>query len=756
MTSSVLMSFNVEKKKEAESMGFLEKEIKKQNFETFDLTYENAILNNLVIGSTGTGKTSTVILPMIENLIKNNTPGLILDIKNNLTDYIYNIAEKYNKKDMLIELSIFPTGKKVNILNGIDKETLKTLIKNSFPIDIHSNKDPYWTIQGLKIIEDVIDVYFILKETLEDIPELSFLTFNTILNNEKNARKIYNLFLQKCKKHPEYKEIINRINSYAFHIFKNPDNFDNKETYHSQLTWTKTNVFNYFEALGTLPYFNFNYIYNKDFILDFNDLFYKQKKIVILRLDFIFDNLEQKFLSNFIRQKMIKDLISSGNKTEYTFNLIDEFQTVASFKDFGFNDEHWFDKSREFKNIQIISVQSLSALYSVSQGNYTAVQSLLNNCRNKIILNNYDIETLNYFDKYTDFFSNYISPLNLQLGEGLLFTFDYKSKKNSLFNIKLFFKEYKSKNKPEINKIYKEFVEKKYTETFNFLLKKLQIFKENQSSVNDLENQYLNFDEYLENMSGKLTLKLEDINNKISGSISDLESNRYGFYDISLYGKIKESRMFFKKEVAFSDSKIVYSNPVILFNSILSISEYLTILDEKTFEKITSDNIKFLQFLNDLTIDDLIFINPADALIYLFNGFYLKDEELDTLFQASSYYIDMLNFIKKMEPVFKKYNFKIKEEFISSKFIFSKIKEKIYFLAKEIDPKLNLRKVLSEQNNLQFSEQDFIFNKFLEELMYQFDINEHQPFYNYKDYIEPLINPVIKKKLQQIIQKINS
>jgi len=118
MTSSVLMSFNVEKKKEAESMGFLEKEIKKQNFETFDLTYENAILNNLIIGSTGTGKTSTVILPMIENLIKNNTPGLILDIKNNLTDYIYNIAEKYNKKDMLIELSIFPTGKKVNILKS--------------------------------------------------------------------------------------------------------------------------------------------------------------------------------------------------------------------------------------------------------------------------------------------------------------------------------------------------------------------------------------------------------------------------------------------------------------------------------------------------------------------------------------------------------------------------------------------------------------------------------------------------------------
>ncbi|UKI26480.1 MAG: type IV secretory system conjugative DNA transfer family protein [Bacilli bacterium] len=60
--------------------------------------------HNLIVGSTGSGKTVSVILPLIFNLADSNESMIINDVKGELYKYTYNYLKK--KKIMMLRLLI--------------------------------------------------------------------------------------------------------------------------------------------------------------------------------------------------------------------------------------------------------------------------------------------------------------------------------------------------------------------------------------------------------------------------------------------------------------------------------------------------------------------------------------------------------------------------------------------------------------------------------------------------------------------------
>ena len=67
--------------------------------EKVSLTAKQMTQNLLITGSTGSGKTRGVILPIVYALLESNSSGLIMDLKDEMCDYILAMAEKLGKKD---------------------------------------------------------------------------------------------------------------------------------------------------------------------------------------------------------------------------------------------------------------------------------------------------------------------------------------------------------------------------------------------------------------------------------------------------------------------------------------------------------------------------------------------------------------------------------------------------------------------------------------------------------------------------------
>jgi len=420
---------------------------------TIPLTFENALMNTIIIGATGTGKTKAVLLPILEGVLKNNLPGLIIDIKNDFTNDIRKLAKLYNREKDLIEIGSYETATDINLINGLSREEVINLF-HSILSKQFSDKDTsggnYWFEQGFSIFEDIINIYYYIYETLKDIEEVkeliippSIYILTELMLDPSKAKTIYELFKAFYNKSHIEKDIKAKIEQYAFHILNEKE--DPQGMKDSQLSWTRGKIILALKKFTENKYINkFSNIENNDFTLNFKNLLYKQNKIIILRFN-ILDGKLASLISDFIRKKMIHDIIEYNsnipeNKRKEVFMLMDEFQSIVNFEDGPYNDNEWFDKSRSFKCSQFIATQGLSSLYSVSNNIYNA-KTLINNCRNKIFLNTTETELNNEFNaikqEIPEYFKNDKSLMQLEQGEAYYIFYNKKDLKMYNFLLKL-------------------------------------------------------------------------------------------------------------------------------------------------------------------------------------------------------------------------------------------------------------------------------------------------------------------------------
>lgn len=121
------------------------------------LSMQSANHNVLVTGTTGSGKTSSVILPMLNNLISSGKSGVVIDVKNNFTEKVYNIAKEYGRGHDVVEIGNADTAHNVNLFKGLTGNNLTDFIEKisiGAVGDQTGNKD--FLLMGVSL---VIDVY---------------------------------------------------------------------------------------------------------------------------------------------------------------------------------------------------------------------------------------------------------------------------------------------------------------------------------------------------------------------------------------------------------------------------------------------------------------------------------------------------------------------------------------------------------------------------------------------------------------------
>lgn len=394
------------------------------------LSFSEGAHNVLVLGGTGRGKTSSVVLPALDRLLGAGFGGLVVDVKNNFTNQLKSLAALHGRLNDIVELGDFSSAVRINVLDGLGVDDTRTVLR-SLAIDSVSNSSNLdWHEKGVNMALDCVKLLkFMAEHDLRFSPRLSIV--EQMCDDYDLARRLYLYFKNNMlTDNIEQQLFVRRMTNAKFHLFSSPSSTE-RDKWEAQLTWQIQRVREALQLVAKDSTMRSNFsAMEPDMSLDFKSLIYDQRKVVVLRFSPSGARAGSS-ISRLIKQQYYLTVYRHGLKRladggEYTFFVADEFQDVMDLES-SLSDFDWFSKSREFRNINLVATQSMASLLSRSS-NVFAVRSLLSNCSAKIVMQLDDMETINILSAY----DLPVEPMNLRLGRVLLLKYSLATRDYSV------------------------------------------------------------------------------------------------------------------------------------------------------------------------------------------------------------------------------------------------------------------------------------------------------------------------------------
>lgn len=335
--------------------------------------------NILIAGSIGSGKTSSAITNILDQLIKNNLGGIVIDVKGNYYKYVDKIARKYDKTKNIIKISLDTN----TIYNPLDKPNfsnieLSNMIRQVLTLTADmGNSDSFWLDKAESYIRDVIVIIrayneyvdflelhrtVVDKEYLED--RIKYVK-NKILNDNFSDSELFSLNSAILNIKNEYFKLDERtVGIIRSEITRMTSIFISDKKIYEKFCG-KNEVFNFFTG-----------------------------NIIVLSINIGEHRLISKIISTYLKLEFQKEVLSQSSKYQKVFFICDEYQEFSNIEDARF-----FSLSREYNCINVISMQSYSSLINSLKNEYAA-KVIIQNLVNKIWFRNDDIYTISEIIKY--------------------------------------------------------------------------------------------------------------------------------------------------------------------------------------------------------------------------------------------------------------------------------------------------------------------------------------------------------------------
>ncbi|MDD2627514.1 MAG: hypothetical protein PHD20_01335 [Clostridia bacterium] len=337
--------------------------------------------NILITGSIGTGKTSGAINTFCEYMIKNEVPGVILDIKGNYVDTVENIA-KYYKKEKNIRIISETNKEKYNPLDtNLTAMELANRIRKAIElISPSNNTDSYWLDKVENTLLNLIILIRYYNNQKVDFYEIHKLVTDENCLNTKIEEIKTNMF----RKTPTDKEA-HEIGNIIMFFSKEFINLDPKI-----LSIIKSEI-----SRITIPFITEYQIFSKFGKSSNNtikiNLKNNTREIIILSINMSKNYMLAKILATFLKLDYQSKALEGIASPIKSFNINDEYQEFANEQD-----AHFLSLSREAKSINIYSMQSYSSLRNILK-NEQATSVIIQNLVNKIWFrsdDNYTVEEI--------------------------------------------------------------------------------------------------------------------------------------------------------------------------------------------------------------------------------------------------------------------------------------------------------------------------------------------------------------------------
>lgn len=369
------------------------------------ITFDDANRHLMTLGTTGSRKTTSVHAPAIVRLIETGCSGLVVDVKG---EYRH-LADKYPEQVMVIAADVDVDAKPFNLIQGMSDEQF-TAFLNEHRTSI---KEPYWGAMGVQDAKFVRKTYQLMgsEPTLANVVDA--------LKDPQTFVRLCDAFVKfKSSLPSDYLDLLTAVRSNRFSILAMGGSTlldidaPGMEDVQKQYSWQTNGLISALAPFSTntclrqkfSPKLDENEEEADSEVPSMEDLLYRDRKVLLM--DIPVDRFGQTahVISKLMRIRLISAITGFRRHKQvgcgedfYTFFAADEYQHIVHLDQGGndnglFDDTTFFDRCRGYGHINLIAVQSVSALHAKSDAGM-AVDCLLQNIGTVIVFSSADPAT---------------------------------------------------------------------------------------------------------------------------------------------------------------------------------------------------------------------------------------------------------------------------------------------------------------------------------------------------------------------------
>jgi len=394
------------------------------------ITFEDGRHHTLVLGTTGAGKTASVVHPALRQLIMAGYCGLVVDVKGNMRAQVRALAKSCGREGDVVEFGSMPSATPLNLLRGMDEHAVCEFFTALVWQRLQGNlQNADWWLKGINQSADGVYALRLLAAKNPAFVEPTLVMIAELVNDLELGARVFRLFMLTAydENDKEQRRFVRRIKADEFHLF----NYDAKKAadtdthYAAQVTWNLQGIRMAVRDVLAAPGVRQNLFAQGAPGLDARE----QNKIV--QVCFGQDTgLVGAWLARIILSQYYKAVHDTGltmAEGRYSFVCLDEFQDFADLSSSNrFSDANFIAWAREFKVIFLASTQSMAALANRGDS-MAAVNAFVSNCNNRVLFYS--------DDPYTQEMAGHYDPkvrLNtLQPGEAFVCRYDSGSRKHA-------------------------------------------------------------------------------------------------------------------------------------------------------------------------------------------------------------------------------------------------------------------------------------------------------------------------------------
>lgn len=216
------------------------------------ITMADANYNVIALGSTGSGKTSSAILPAAKSLLEAGYGGLIVDIKGNLGPQIRALAKACGRKNDIVEFGTSKKATSINLIAGMQPVELRNSFNDLYyKQDLTSGNEDFHQ-RGIEYALDYCNfLEIVLQFDKRYTPSLKVVV--RLLSNPEEGHQLFGDFLEK-RFNPydqSHMQLYLALKNNAFHPLCQP--LDDVSEYWKQYTWSTQGILGALSVLTTTP-----------------------------------------------------------------------------------------------------------------------------------------------------------------------------------------------------------------------------------------------------------------------------------------------------------------------------------------------------------------------------------------------------------------------------------------------------------------------------------------------------------------------
>ena len=368
------------------------------------ITFQDSVYHMLTLGTTGSGKTQSAMLPALKRHIEPGNSGIVIDVKGNLRSTVRAIATRCGRGEAVVEFGTSPTATPVNLLTTMTPADFYNFCITLLKANCDSQSSNFdFHAKGAGIAKDC---FAMLRWLAEKRPEFAP-TLPLILEmfgNHLQATALFERFVDGLSAPTqEQTDFISHIKNYNFHILNQTQEKQSDLTQCQQVNYNTAMIINAFKEFLDVPGITKKFCAHGAGGIDMSTLL-GEGKIICLRLDpqsgQVGVNIGRQLLNSYYEAIYTRGTETIKGRSTQDFVFIDEFQDVADLSPGRFSDANFLAQAREFGVAFLAAPQSISA--RINRGVFsTAAEAFVSNCNHKIFFFSEDIITQAVASRYS-------------------------------------------------------------------------------------------------------------------------------------------------------------------------------------------------------------------------------------------------------------------------------------------------------------------------------------------------------------------